>query len=271
MNSTINSIKNIIWAACIVVCLAAVGIGLIIASFNRYRSVVKEDYAINLGSTIQSGNDVIQHDTDDRTGSLRILPETPDAGDGYVSTLTFLCDSSFIGLRDLGIVSASQVWGSSSGALSMDVLTAEKIKFPNDGSEILPANAAMVSRPGILMILIGMDGLTRVSENAFKANYESLISDIKSSSPETKIVCCSLCSISETYSANDGYSAELVAGANEWVQYVCKVTGCYYLDVAASISESAQMLTRFAASNGRSVNRLGLQTAIEYIRTHALQ
>ena len=47
------------------------------------------------------------------------LPESSDAGQGYIDGLTFLCDSPAIGLRDYALLSGgtatTQVWGSAAG------------------------------------------------------------------------------------------------------------------------------------------------------------
>lgn len=268
MNSTFNSIKNLIWAAAIAICLFALIIGLIISSFNRFRGV-REDFSLDLGSSLVQSSSSSNTPEVAGLGELNKLGTTADAGDEYISRITFVCDSSFINLRELGLVGTSQVWGSTGGSLSMVDLNNELIKFPNDGSEVSVVNAAMVSKPDILMMMLGMDGLTRIDEETFISNYTTLINDIRANSPDTKIICCSPASISETYSAGD-YTVGLVSSATQWIQIVCMKTGAYYLDLGEAVGESFQMLAKYSASNGRSVNRLGLQTCLEYISTHAL-
>ena len=269
MNSTFNSIKNIIWAIAIAVCLFALIIGLLIASFNRFRGV-REDFALDLGSAkVQSVSSDAAVSDMAGLGELNKLGTTSDAGDEYISRITFLCDSAFINLRELGLVGTNQVWGSTGGSLSMVDLNMELIKFPNDGSDVSVVNASMVSKPDILLMMLGMDGLTRIDEDTFISNYVTLINDVRANSPDTKIICCSPASISETYSGDD-YSVGLVSSATQWIQIVCMKTGAYYLDLGEAVGESFQMLAKYSASNGRSVNRLGLQTCLDYIRTHAL-
>jgi len=36
------------------------------------------------------------------------------------------------------------------------------------------------------------------------------------------------------------------------------------------VSESVQLLNRYASSNGKTLNRAGLETFMRYVRTHAL-
>ena len=204
-------------------------------------------------------------------GTLNTLSEVPDAGAAYIDKLIFLCDSTFIGLRDLSIVDTSQVWGTNSGSLPIGSASEALIKFPNDGSEISAANAAMVAKPEIMVIGIGTDGLANVDEQTFEAQYNTLIRDIRLASPDTIIICCGLPSIAEEYSGKDGLSVTVVSDGNDWVKNVCRDTGAYFLDVQEPLSESCQLLARFASSNGKSLNRAGLQTFLEYLRTHAVQ
>ncbi len=266
----LSTIKNLIWAGGIVICLTFVVIGLLFAMFHRY-DMSGEDFNPNIGGATSApdlsssalGSGVAR-------GVLNILERTDDAGEEYVSGLTFLVDSTFIGLRDLGMVGANQVWGSSTGTLRMGNLPTATIRFPNDGSEISPASAAMVIQPDILIIGIGSDGLADVDENTFITNYDNLIKEIKTASPDTIIVCCGLPSVIPGYSGGDGLNMSLVSDGNDWVQFVCRDTGSYFLSVQEELSESVQLLTRFAASNGKSLNRNGLEAFLGYVRTHAV-
>ena len=263
------------WTLFIVLSLIAIVVGLLFATFTKYYGG-KQDYSMTIqsnsgknSSTVNDLADVGQGTTSAR-GALNQLTETEDAGADYVNSIIFLCDSTFIGLRDLSIVDASQVWGSSSGSLPIDKLLEQNIKFPNDGSEISPENAAMVIKPKILVIAIGTDNLASTDEDTFISNYNTLIRNIRLASPDTQIICCGLPSISEEYSGKDGLTVSIMSDGNDWIKLVCRDTGAYFLDVQEALSESVQLLARYASSNGRSLNRAGLQTFLEYLRTHAI-
>ena len=128
----------------------------------------------------------------------------------------------------------------------------------------------MVAKPEILLIGIGMDGLTKVDQNTFLINYETLIKDILSASPDTRIICCGLSSVIPGYGGSDGIEVSHVSEGNDWVQLVCRDTGAYYLDIGECMCESVQLLTRYAASNGKTLNRQGLEEFLAYARNHAL-
>ena len=274
-SKNINAIKNALWAVCIAVSLCFLVIGLLFASFHKYRgeaevdtglvalSQNEEEAPIDISSgTIGIGN---------ARGELHTLNEIPDVGEGYLYKLTFLIDSTFINLRDLGLVDKNQVWATSSGSMKMETLPTANIVYPNDGSIISPVNAAMVKKPEILVIAIGTDGLAAVDENTFLLNYDQLVKDIMSASPDTTVICCGLPSVIAGYNGNDGLNVSVISDGNDWVQMVCRDTGAYFLNVQEELSESVQLISKYAGSNGKTLNRSGIEAFLGYLRTHALQ
>ena len=266
----ITTLKNFMWAAGIVVSLAFVSIGLLFAMFHRY--TLPKETLTSFGESVGQKEDVSSSALGSgiSRGELHILAETEDAGEVYANSLIYLVDSTYIGLRDLNLVDSSQVWGSPTGSLRMANLPTAVIRFPNDGSEISPASAAMIIKPPVLMLAIGMDGLADVDENTYISNYDNLIREIKSASPDTIIVCCGLPSVIPGYTGSDGLNVSIVSDGNDWVQLVCRDTGAYFLDVQEAVSEGVQLLTRFASSNGKTLNRNGLEEFLSYLRTHAV-
>ena len=269
--SKITTLKNFMWAAGIVVSIAFVAIGLIFAMFHQYTLPKSNtDEGLNAASGQEQDLSSGALGSGIARGELTILAETDDAGEIYANSLVYLTDSTYIGLRDLNLVETNQVWGSPTGSLRMANLPTAVIKFPNDGSEISPASAAMISKPPVLVLAIGMDGLADVDENTFITNYDNLIHEIKAASPDTIIVCCGLPSVIPGYTGSDGLTVNIVSDGNDWVQMVCRDTGSYFLDVQEAVSEGVQLLTRFASSNGKTLNRNGLEEFLNYIRTHAV-
>ena len=268
----ITTLKNMVWAFGIVICLLFIGVGMIFAMFHRYTPPEKT-YDYSLYSTPETGQVDLSSSalgSGISRGALHLLGETADGGDSYVKRMTFLVDSTYIALRDLGLVDAAQVWGSPTGSLKMDNLPNAVIRYPNDGSEISPVSSAMISKPDILVIAIGEDGLANVDENTFITYYDNLIKEIKSASPDTVVICCSLPSIIPGYNGSDGLTVTRVSDGNDWVQMVCRDTQSYFLNSAEDLSESVQLLQRYASSNGKTLNRAGLEVFLRYLRTHAI-
>ena len=274
-----NTYKNFGWALAIGVALFALLLGLLFTAFTRYGGELDRP-KIQLGEVSSEGPDadtVITGDAvQERTGRLVTLAGTADGGQGYIDSLTFLCDSATIGLRDYGILSGgiatTQVWGSNSGSLPIGTIPDALIKYPGDGSQINAIDAAMIAKPKILVISIGQDGLMGVDKETFIANYESLVMGIREKSPGTYIVCCSVTSVGANYAGADGLTRDAINWANDYIQEVCIDTGAYFCDVAHDMRDSTSVLDgSYASSNGKTLNTAGLNAFLQYLRTHMVE
>ncbi len=274
-----NTYKNFGWALAIGVALFALLLGLLFTAFTRYGGELDRP-KIQLGevsAAVPEAGAVPEADTvQDRTGRLVTLAGTADGGQGYIDSLTFLCDSATIGLRDYGILSGgiatTQVWGSNSGSLPIGTIPDALIKYPGDGSQINAIDAAMIAKPKILVISIGQDGLMGVDKETFIANYESLVMGIREKSPGTYIVCCSVTSVGANYAGADGLTRDAINWANDYIQEVCIDTGAYFCDVAHDMRDSTSVLDgSYASSNGKTLNTAGLNAFLQYLRTHMVE
>lgn len=285
MGDKLTVIKNIIWAVAIVLCLLILLVGLIFGAATKYYG--DDEYPVlYFGDARPDEEKPARSDEQEQEeeapsqaaqqadGTLTILAETKDAGQEYLDSLTFLCDSALVGIRDYGLLSGgigtTQVWGSAAGNIPAANIAECMIKYPNDGSEISAANAAMIAKPETLIISLGADGLAAISREDFIYNYTLLILGIRASSPQTTIVCCSLSSVISGYSGVDDLSAVEIGDANEWIRQVCTDTGAYFLDVAEAVNESGYLLNKYASPNGKTLNTKGLEEVLKYIRTHAV-
>ena len=274
-----NTYKNFGWALAIGVALFALLLGLLFTAFARYGGELDRP-KIQLGevsAAVPEAGALPEADTvQDRTGRLVTLAGTADGGQGYIDSLTFLCDSATIGLRDYGILSGgiatTQVWGSNSGSLPIGTIPDALIKYPGDGSQINAIDAAMIAKPKILVISIGQDGLMGVDKETFIANYESLVMGIREKSPGTYIVCCSVTSVGANYAGADGLTRDAINWANDYIQEVCIDTGAYFCDVAHDMRDSTSVLDgSYASSNGKTLNTAGLNAFLQYLRTHMVE
>ena len=268
----ITTLKNFIWAGGIVVCLVFVSIGLLLSMFQRFDRQ-KQNFNPNITGSSDSRESVQDLSSEAlgsgvSRGALHVLEKTRDGGEEYLSGITFLVDSTYMNLRDLNTLAVNQIWTSPTGSLRMVNLPTAVIVYPDDGSQISPASAAMVKKPEILIVAIGMDGLADVDENTFITNYDNLLHESRSASPETTIICCGLPSVIPGYTGSDGLNLGLVSDGNDWVQFVCRDTGAYFLNVQEALSEGVQLLTRYANSNGKTLNREGLREFLSYVSTH---
>ena len=135
---------------------------------------------------------------------------------------------------------------------------------------ITAAEAAMIKKPAILVISVGSDGLAAATRDSFIEAYKTLVTSIQSASPSTKIVCCSVTSVTPTYAGTDGLTAAIVGEANEWLKEVCTETGAYYADIGRELHASGYLMSEYASSNGKGLNNAGLNKVLEYLRVHAV-
>lgn len=257
-------LKNIIWAFGILVCLVALIAGFVVGSFTKYSGP-------EVGELLDSMDEQLPQQS---MGQLMSLSETADGGQLYLDSLTFLVDSSLIGLRDLGLLSGgtstSQVWGSAAGNIPVSSIADPTIRY-SDGSEKTVSQAAAAAKPSVLIISLGMDSLQKVSQAEFEANYTALVNNIRSASPNTKIVLCSLTSITSAYSGADGLTFELIKSAEEWIQNVCRSTGVYYADAGSAVKDtSGTLLSDYSGVNNKALNSAGISKVLDYLRSHTV-
>jgi len=284
MNSKLSNIKNIAWAIAIVASLALLVVALGFAAFTRHHgemerpTVLIGEAAAARDAALAEAKKAEEQQALQQSGGggeVYVLGESGDAGQAYLDSLTFLCDSALIGLRDYGLLKdgtgTTQVWGSAAGNIPASTLGDFTIRYPGDGSEISPIDAAMIAKPAQLVISLGTDSLAGTDEQTFISGFESLIRGIQQASPETAIIVCTITSVTISYSGSDGLDFPIVNQANTWIARVCADTGVFMVDVASAVSDSnGSLLTEYASANGKTLNSAGLNQVLDYLRNHAI-
>ena len=261
------------YAGAIGAALLLLGVGFLIAAFTPYRGdrtrPVMDLRAGQSGAAEQTAEESQDTAGLKPDGTLHALPETTDAGQSYLDGLCYLLDSSLINLRGTGLVNG-QIWSSESGTLSMSITTDWSIRYPGDSSYISPASAASVKKPPVLVIGVGSDGLLNLSQENFVKNYVALIRAIASASPETRVICLSLCSVTASYAGMDGLSKDSVAEINGWIRAACIETGAYYADLSGVLYEDGYLKSEYADGSGRALNSAGLRAVLDYLKAHSI-
>lgn len=269
MHDRLMGLKNILWAIGIVLCLILLFIGLVFSAATPYHgSAEARTPDLNAAKEQSSVADVSSINIVEADGELHSLRETNDAGAEYISSSVFLTDSIMISLREQSLT-GGDVWSSESGSLPMGSIATWNILY-SDGSKISPVDACMISKPSVLFIAIGSDGVTATTKEDFIAGYDKLIRDIMAVSPDTKIVCCSVCPVADGYSGKDGLTDDIAGEATEWVCQVCRDTGAYYADIASAVRSGIDLTPQYAGANKKALNSAGLQAVLAYLRTHAV-
>ena len=279
MSNNFSALKNIAWAIAIILCLLALLVGLIFSMTRGYFGVTERP-GVELGEggvSAGSGDSGVDNMTYAvGSGSLLTVPESEDGGQDYLNKLTFLCDSTLVGLRDYGLLAGgtetTQVWATHAGSLPFGTVNEAKIEYPADGSEQTIVDAVTLAQPEILVIALGSDSLAQLDQTTFLTAYRTLVRNITSASPNTTLICCGTCSVIANYTGSDGLSPTMMSDANEWIKTVCIETGAYYADISYPLGDgSGTMFSSYASSNGKSLNSTGIGLVLDYLKTHAIE
>ena len=270
MKKNLSGLKNTLWAFAIVLCLLVLFVALIIAAVLPYSGPIERD-AVQLNLLKEQQEELPEQLQEQILGELRTLPDSMDAGQGYIDGLTFLCDSTVIGLRDYALLAGgtatNQVWGSTAGNIPASTFADCIIRYQAEGVEISPIEAAAKAQPSRLVIVLGSDGLDAVDQDGFIEGYVSLIRGIQEASPNPVIIVCSISSVTTNYSGVDGVNANVIRTVNGWIRTVCMRTGVFFCDSANAVNDRAGWLdSDYAAVNGKALNTAGVQKFLEYLR-----
>lgn len=204
-----------------------------------------------------------------------VLDSTEDAGDDYVNDMIFIGDSTTHGMAFYGVLEGgkdtTQVWTPKSGTLAMWNLLTERIVYPEDDSEMLIADAIAIKQPKIVVLTLGVNGVSSLSEEDFKEYYLGLINAIKEKSSDTQIILQSIYPVCDYYQYVNSISMEKINRANSWIAQLADENGVYYLNtITALINEKGYLTENYCNGDGIHISREGFNVILEYIRTHAI-
>jgi lysophospholipase L1-like esterase len=204
------------------------------------------------------------------------LVETEDMGQDYIDNIIFLGDSTTYGLKAYSVLSGgkdtTQVWTPSSGTLTLSQQSFATIVYPETGNEITIQAAVEVKQPTMMVITLGVNGVSFMDEEYFKSEYTSLVKGIQEKSPNTKIILNSIYPVASNYEYLDSINNEKISAANEWVKAVAKETGVRYLDTQSVLhGDDGFMIYEYSNGDGLHLCADGFKVVLNYIRTHGYQ
>ena len=205
-----------------------------------------------------------------------MLEETADKGQSYIDSMIFFGDSNTDHMRSYGVLSGGrdtkQVWSTASHTVTLNSeITNVKIIYPETGEEMTVPAAAALKKPEYLVISLGTNGVSTLSESQFKYCYKKLINAVKEASPNTKIIVQSIYPVTSWYT---GFSNDKINAANEWLLAVAKETGVRYVDTASVLKDTnGAMKESFNSDHmdGYHINKDAYEKILKYLRTHGYQ
>lgn len=206
------------------------------------------------------------------------LGETPDAGREYLDKFVFLGDSTtygigvYYGYGYTELCPPSQVWTPASGTLTLSYYNIATIVYPETGEELTIEEAVKRAQPEIMMITLGVNGISFMDEEWFIRDYTALVESIQAASPNTKIILNSIYPVAASYQYMKDINNEKIRAANVWIEQIAENTGCRFLNSFECLVGSDGYLPE-SCQNGDGLHLTGeaFTTVMNYIRTHAYQ
>ena len=203
------------------------------------------------------------------------LGETPDAGRAYLDKIVFLGDSTTYGIGyyyDRGykeLCPASQVWTPKSGTLTLSYYNIATIVYPPTKEELSIEDAVKRAKPEIMVITLGVNGVSFMDEEWFIRDYTALVRLIQASSPDTKIILNSIYPVADSYKYQKDINNQKINAANGWIERIAADTGVRFLYSYECLAENGKLPE--SAQNGDGLHLTGeaFTKVMQYIRTHA--
>jgi lysophospholipase L1-like esterase len=207
--------------------------------------------------------------------SAAALPETEDAGAEYIDGIYFLGDQALNALKDDGMLTGAdarkQVWVPSEGRLPLQAIDSTTYHSPVTGNNAPAADIALVNKPAVILIFPSPDNGSMVTRDALIEAYTTLISAIQEQSPDTKIILSSLTPLAASYEYED-LTNEKIEEINSWIAAAAEDAGVKYLDAYDGLLNAQGYLSEeYHDGDAMHLNSEGMQTWLDYVRTHAYQ
>ena len=188
------------------------------------------------------------------------------SSDPLISRMTFLGDSTTYGLKIYGIVGDSQVWTPSNGTLAIFRATTDYIVDPATGGEYLIGDLCSLRKPDILVITLGVNGISFMDEANFKSHYNLLINTVKEASPSTKIAIQTMYPLSASYDTSSGINNEKIANGNLWIQQIAAEQGIACINSASVLVDSSGYRPEaWQNGDGLHMSPAGFAVVMDYI------
>lgn len=210
----------------------------------------------------------------------RVLPETPDAGQGYIDRMIFVGESTTAHLRSRGVLTGGtktqQVWSNDSNTMTMDLNILQKtIRYPVSGVEMTIAEAARSAKPEYIVLSFGMNGIGGFVKNTdlYKTAYGMLIDAIHEASPTTVVILQTVypAAVNQTTFTKGASALNAdVRVLNELLPTIAEQHNAYVVDTASCLAD-AQGLLRADYQNGDGLHltHAAYVAILNYLRTHA--
>lgn len=205
-----------------------------------------------------------------------VLTETADAGQEYLDKIIFIGDSTTYSFLYYGKLTGGkdslQVWTPASRTLTLDHATTTTILYPDTNEEITIQDAVSRKKPEILVITLGVNGISYMNEEYFKSAYTKLVDMIADASPDTQIILQSIFPVATNWEMTKSINNEKINNANAWIRDVSDSCEVRYLDTISvlAVDDGGYLPQTYQNGDGLHLSTTACDIVLNYIRTHAL-
>ena len=198
------------------------------------------------------------------------LPETEAVEDTYFDGAVFLGDSRTEGLFLYSGLKTGHFY-TAVGATVESVCS--KKNFETESGEKVPLLDAVAEQDcDKIYIMLGINELGWSKVKTFHDQYAKLIDRVREDHPEAKIVLQSIPPVSAKQEAKKTYvNNDRISDYNEVIRTLAEEKECYFLDVAACLSDGNGLLPKDLNFDGIHLNPAGCKVWLNYLRTHSLE
>ena len=213
---------------------------------------------------------------------VRLTP-TADAGHGYLDKFIFIGDSTTYGIgyyqawgyngyypyRDT-LCPHSQVWVPKNGYILLSRTAIDQVYCDQMDQMMFIPDAAGAVKPAYMMITLGVDDISTISQQDFYSHYTKLVNGIKAQSPDTRIILNSIYPVAKSYQYPGSINPTKINTANEWVEQIAKDTGCRFLySYECLVGPDGYLPENLQNGDGLHLTGDAFVLVMNYIRTHA--
>jgi lysophospholipase L1-like esterase len=170
-----------------------------------------------------------QTETSTVSAAIAATPAADDYDKEFFSNWLFVGDSIFTGLYGYNYLSSSNVFAKI-GLNPASVRTTD-----NNGTTVYQKLA--VSKPDIICIMLGTNGLAYLSIDSMITDYGKFIDEIKELLPDTRIIILSLTPVTKVHSDTKPETLELVTSYNEALKTLAEEKETDYFDIFTDLSD----------------------------------
>ena len=198
------------------------------------------------------------------------LPETEAVEDTYFDGAVFLGDSRTEGLSLYSGLKTGHFY-TAVGATVESVFS--KKNFETESGEKVPLLDAVAGQDcDKIYIMLGINELGWSKTKTYHDQYAKLIDRVREDHPEAKIVLQSIPPVSAKQEAKKTYvNNARIADYNEVIKTLAEEKECYFLDVAACLTDGKGRLPKDLNFDGIHLNPAGCKVWLNCLRTHSLE